>query len=277
MPKGTTPEVDQSVRPAHLEGVRVWLAGRGLADARPTPLLARRLAVRWGARLAAQVLLATFIIAVALIYVSDRPAGAPVDGSGPFRRWSLLLLTAIVVGLVLAQSMLDWWVRRVDRRASATLPRRAAHPVRLGWRTVLGWPRAAFAVAAFAGATALAIRSLTVQDSTARYAAVVLLIALCGVAISMVVQLRHILTHPVVADDEVSLTADVIMRVEDAREVATPTVVWCLPIASVFDTALGWWNAAWLVFIAVSAVTLALITVWTASSGTVARHAMSGR
>ena len=136
------------------------------------------------------------------------------------------MLTALVVGLVLAQSLLDRWVRRVDRRAAATLPRRAAHPVRLGWRTVLGWPRAAFAVTTFAGAVVLAIGALTVQDSTTRYAAVVLLIGLCGVAVGMVVQLRHVLTHPVVADDEVSLTADVIMRVEDAREVAAPTVVW---------------------------------------------------
>jgi hypothetical protein len=277
MPNGTTPDADQSTRPASLEGARVWLAGHGLADVRPTPLLARRLAVRWGARLAAQILLAAFIIAVALIYVSDRPAGAADDGSGAYRRWSLLVLTAVVVGLVLAQSLLDWWVRRVDRRAGATLRRRAAHPVRLGWRTVLGWPRAAFAVATFAGATALAIGSLTVQDSAARYAGVVLLIALCGVAVGMVVQLRHVLTRPVVADDEASLAADVLMRVEDAREVATPTVVWCLPVVSVLGSGLGWLTTAWLVFVALSALTLVLITAWTARSGTVARHATSPR
>ena len=46
----------------------------------------------------------------------------------------LLVLAALVVGLLLAQSLLDWWVRRVDRRAGATLPRRAAHPIQLGWR-----------------------------------------------------------------------------------------------------------------------------------------------
>ncbi|TDD64702.1 hypothetical protein [Actinomadura rubrisoli] len=264
------------MRPAQLEQAGVWLDRHGLADARPTPLLATRLAARRGTRLAAHVLLAAFVIAVALIYVTNRPADAAVDGSGPYRHWSLLGLTAVVAGLVLAQALLDWWVRRVDRRAGATLPRRAAHPVRLGWRTVLGGPRAAFAVATFAGALALAIGALTVQDSTARYAAVVLLIALCGVAVGMIVQLRHILTHPVVADDEVSLTADVIMRVEDAREVATPTVVWCLPVASVFDTALGWWNAAWLVFVALGAITLALIVARTARSSTVARHATSG-
>lgn len=267
---------EQSVRPADVEQAGVWLARHGLVDVRPTPLLATRLAVRRGARLAAQVLLAAFIIAVALVYTTDR-RGGPVDGSGSYRESSLPVLTAVVVGLVLAQSLLDRWVRRVDRRAGATLPRRAAHPVRLGWRTVLGRPRAAFAVATFAGASVPAVVALTVRDSTARYAGLVLLIGLCGVAVGTAVQLRHILTHPVVADDEVSLTADVIMRVEDAREVATPTVVWLLPIVSVFDTALGWWSTAWLVFVALSTVTLALITKRTAQSGTVARHVTSAR
>ncbi|GLY93049.1 hypothetical protein [Actinoplanes sp. NBRC 103695] len=148
-----------------------------------------------------------------------------VDGSGN-RRWLLLVLTALVAGLVPAQSLLDRWVRRVDRRAGARLPRRAAHPVRLGWHTVLGRPRAAFAATTFAGAAALAIGALTLHNSTARYAAVILLIGLCGLAVGVVVQLRHILTHPVVADDEISLTTDVIMRVEDARIGAVPTAVW---------------------------------------------------
>ncbi|WP_181764594.1 hypothetical protein [Streptomyces albidus (ex Kaewkla and Franco 2022)] len=268
---------DRSVRPAHIEAAGAWLSGHGLADVRPTPLLATRLAARRRTRLAASVLLAAFLIAVALVYTVTRAAGSTVgDGSGAaYRQWSLLVLTAVVVGLVLALSLLDWWVRRVDRQAGATLPRRAAHPVRLGWRTLLGLPRAAFAVATYAGAILLAIGALTVRDSTARYAALVLLIGLFGVAVGMAVQLRHVLTHPVVADDEASLTTDVIMRVEDARDVATPTVVWSLPVVSVFETAHGWWIAAWLVFIALSAITLALITARTAQSGTVARHAMT--
>ncbi|KOG52898.1 hypothetical protein ADK76_30450 [Streptomyces griseoflavus] len=268
---------DQPVRPANFAQAGAWLARHGLAGVRPTPLLATRLATRRITRLAADTLLAAFIIAVALVYTVNRPDGTGVDGPGPYLHGSLLVLTAVVAGLVLAQSLLDWWVRRADRRAAAGLPRRAAHPVRLGWRTVLGRPRAAFAVATFAGATALAVRALTVPDLTARYAALVLLTGLCGAAVRMAVQLRHVLTHPVVADDEVSLTADVIMRVEDARAVATPTVVWCLPGASVFGTALGWWNVAWLVFVALGAGTLALITVRTARSSTVAQRAMNAR
>jgi hypothetical protein len=256
--------------PKDLEQARTWLAGHGLADVEPTPLLAARLAVRRRARLAGSVLLAAFLIVIALIYTV-----VTVEGIGADRGWSLVALTAVVVALVVAQSMKDSWVRRVDRQAGATLPRRAAHPVRLGWRTVLGWPRAAFAAVTFAGAAVLAIGALTTENSTARYAAVILLIALCGTAVGMLVQLRHVLTHPAVAEDEVSLTADVIMRVEDARDIATPTVVWSLPVVSVFATANGWWSVGWLVFIVLGVVVLVLIHARTAGSGTVARHATS--
>ncbi|MFF3484410.1 hypothetical protein ACFYXC_14230 [Streptomyces sp. NPDC002701] len=114
------------------------------------------------------------------------------------------------------------------------------------------------------------------HDPATRYAGVVLLIALCGVAAGMVIQLRHVLTRPVVADDAGSLKADFLMRVEDAREVATPTVVWCLPAASVLDSALGRRNTAWLVFAALSALTLVLITVRTARSGTAASAGPTG-
>ena len=273
MAEGIGSDVDPPVRPADLEQAGAWLAGHGLADVRPTPLLATRLAVRRRARLAASVLLAAFLIVVALVY---RPVtGAVVDGSGSYRRWSLLVLTAMVVGLVLAQSLLDRWVRRVDRRVGATLPRRAAHPVRVGWRTVLGWPRAAFAVTTFAGGLALAISTLTMPDPTSKYAAVILLIGLCGLAAGGIVQLRHVLTRPVVADDEVSLTADVIMRVEDARDVAMPSAVWSLPVVSVFSTTFGWLNAAWIVFIILSIIVLALIDARTTRSGTVARQVTS--
>ncbi|MDG6110008.1 hypothetical protein Daura_20825 [Dactylosporangium aurantiacum] len=248
-----------------LRDAGAWLAGHGLGDVEPTPLLAARLAVRRRARLAGSILLAVFLCAVALAYVSSLPDGA---GRGP-----LLALTSAVVALVLGQSLLDRWVRRADRRAAATLPRRAAHPVRLGWRTLLGPPRAALALITYAGAAAMAVRGLVEPDAGTRFAAVVLLIGLAGVAAAAAVQLRHILTHPTVADDEASLTADVILRVEDAREVATPTAVWSLPVVSVFATAPGWWVAAWMVFIVATVAALVVVNARTAGSGTVARHA----
>ncbi|XVU26436.1 hypothetical protein ACQPZJ_05110 [Actinoplanes sp. CA-054009] len=255
-----------SVSP-ELRGVGLWLRGHGLAEARPTPLLAARLKARWLARLVAAVLLALLVIAVALTYSAHKGAES---------RAPLAVLTAAVVALVAGQALLDRWVRRVDRRAGAGLVRRVARPVPLGWRTVLGLPRAAFAVVTFAGAAALGIGALAVGDTTGRYAAAVLLIGLCGVALVGVVQLRQLLTCPAVADDEDSLTADAVMRVEDAREAVVPTVLWCLPGASLLDAVPGWWTAAWLGFVLVGLVALVLINLRTASSGSVARHAMGG-
>ncbi|GAB3854002.1 hypothetical protein ACFPIJ_61460 [Dactylosporangium cerinum] len=271
MPK----ELPAGTGPPDLEPARAWLAGHDLAGVAPTPALAARLAVRRRARLAGAVLLAVFICAVALVYVSDLPAAGGLPSS--LGRGSLLALTALVIGLVLTQALLDRWVRRVDRRVAATLPRRAAHSVRPGWRTVLGRPRAAVAVATFAGATALAVGELTMRDAAARYAAIVLLIGLGGVGVGILVQLRHVLTHPAVADDEASLTADLAMRVEDAREIATPTAVWSLPVASVFATAFGWWLVAWMAFIVLSTAALVLVNARTARSGVVARQATSAR
>ncbi|GID32488.1 hypothetical protein [Paractinoplanes brasiliensis] len=260
------------VRPTELETARLWLAGRGLTDVTPAPMLAARLTVRRRARLAAAILPAAFLIATALVYVSALPLRSTGGGLGTQQRWGLVALTALVAALVLGLSLLDRWVRRVDQRAGAELPRRAAHTVRPGWRTVLGVPRAAFLAVTYTGAAVLAIAALITRDGAARYAAVILLIGLGGVAAGTAVQLRHVLTHPVVADDESSLKADFLMRVEDAHAVALPTVVWSLPVVSVFDTGLDPWNTGWLVFIVLSVIALALITARDARSALAAQR-----
>ncbi|GAA0228834.1 hypothetical protein [Cryptosporangium japonicum] len=250
--------------PTGIRIARLWLAGRGLAEVPPTPGLAARLTVRRRARVAAAVALAVFLVAVALVNVAQLPSDATDDELGAGRLVALLGLVALVLALVLTLSLLDRWVWRVDQRAAAALARRAAHPVRPDWRSVLGRARAAFLVTTFAAATVLAIANLVVRDSTARYAAIIQVVGLCGLAVGTALQLRHVLTRPVVADDENSLTVDHLMRVEDAREVAVPTAVWSLPVVSVFATGLDSWNYAWLAFIVLSVVALVAITVATA-------------
>ncbi|WP_310740525.1 hypothetical protein [Microbispora sp. H10885] len=254
-----------------------WLARHGLSGARPTPLLASRLAVRSRARLAAHLILAVLIIASALAAAYDRLASSAFGGFQPYRPLPLLVLTALVAVLLLAQSLLDWWVRRVDQRAGATLSRRAAHPIQPSWRAVLGLPYAVFAVATFAGAMALAWSALAVPDPTVRQLAVVLLIGLLGVTAITAVQLRHLLRRPVVAEDEESLTADVIMRVEDARDLTTPSVQWSLPMVLLFGTAPGWWSAAAVANVIVGMVVCVALRVRTPSSATVARRVTSVR
>ncbi|WP_035858082.1 hypothetical protein [Cryptosporangium arvum] len=250
--------------PTEIKIARLWLAARGLTDVRSTPVLAARLTVRRRSRVIAALVLALFLIAVALVNVAQLPSDAADDELGWGRRVALLGLVALVLGLVLSLSLLDRWVWRVDQRAAAALPRRAAHPVRPDWRTVLGRARAAFLVTTFAAASTLAVANLIVRDSTARYAAIIQVVGLCGLAVGTALQLRHVLTRPVVADDESSLTADFLMRVEDAREIAVPTAVWSLPVVSVFATGLDSWTYAWLAFIVASVVALAVITVLTA-------------
>jgi len=277
MSNGALPDVDEPTRPRDLRCAGAWLARHGLADARPTPLLAVRLAARRRARLADGVVLALLIVAAALALAHDRSATSASRGSGPHRPTPLLVLTAVVVALLAVRSLLEWWVRRVDRRAGATLSRRAAHPIQPGWRALLGLPYAAFAVATFAGATLLAAGALSAGDSAARYAALVLLVGMAGVAIGTGLRFRELLARPVVAEDEVSLTADVIMRVEDAREAATPTVLWGLPVVLLFGVAPGWWDAASLTFVALSMAALVRIHVRTPPSATMARYAMAAR
>lgn len=274
MTRQPPPDTGPPARAADLRLAGAWLAEHDLPGARPTPLLARRLAVRRRARLAAHVILAVLILASALAATYGRFAGP----AGPaFADLPLLALTALVAGLLLAQALLDRWVRRVDQRAGATLSRRAAHLVQPGWQAVLGRPYAIFAVATFAGAMVLAGSALAVPDPTVRQQAIVLLIGLLGVSAIITMQLRHLLRHPVVAQDEESLTADVIMRVEDARELTTPSVQWSLPMVLLFGTAPAWWSAASIAYLILGLAACVALHARTPSSTTVARRAMSVR
>ncbi|MFC4535332.1 hypothetical protein [Sphaerisporangium dianthi] len=264
-------------RPDDLREAGDWLARHGLADARPTPLLAARLVVRRRARIADSVTLAVLIIAAALTQAYGGLSTAALIGAKPRQPAPLLILTALIAGLLVVRWLLDRWVRSVDRRAGAALSRRAAHAVQPGWRAVLGRPFAAFAVATYAVAMALAVSALTVQDSAVRYAALVLLIGLAGVAAGAALRLRDLLARPVVAEDEVSLMADVIMRIEDAREITAPGVPWSLPVVLLFGTSPGWLSAASIAAVLLGVVALAVLHAKTPPSATAARRAMSAR
>ncbi|MFI0354606.1 hypothetical protein [Actinomadura sp. 9N407] len=254
----------------HTETKR-WLARHGLTDTEPTPLLAARLAVRRSAKFADSVLLAAFLIGAALTHVLWRlPHGA-------FSWLPLLVLVALVVGLLVAQWLLGRWVRRADQRAGAQLSRRVAHPVQLGWRAVLGRPYAAFTVATFTGASLLAVSVLPLPDPGLRYGAIVVLISLAGTGTGIIMQLRQVLASPAVAQDEASLTADVIMRVEDARALVTPSLVWSMPAIFLYGESLGWWNVVSMALVAAGVIALSLIHNRTTGVGTTARRAMAAR
>ncbi|MDH2430468.1 hypothetical protein [Sphaerisporangium sp. TRM90804] len=271
MPREPLSDAGPSVGADDLRLAGEWLARHDLAGADPTPLLASRLAVRRRARLAAHIIPAVLIIA------SSLAATFAFGSRQPIHPLPLLALSVLVAGLLLAQSLLDRWVRRVDQRAGATLSRRAAHPIQPGWRAVLGRPHAVFAAATFAGAVALAVSALTVPDPVLRQLAVILLISLIGMTAITALHLRHLLRRPVVAQDEESLTADVIMRVEDARELTTPNVQWSLPMVLLFGTAPGWLSAAAVAYVILGVAAIVALNVKTPPSATMARQVMSIR
>jgi hypothetical protein len=248
-----------------------WLARHGLDGTEPTPLLAARLVVRRRAKLVDSILLAAFILGAALTHVWK---GLPDGGSS---RLSLLVLVALAVGMLVGQWLIGGWVRRVDKRAGARLPRRVAHPAELGWRAVLGRPYAVFTVATYGAALLLAVSVLSIPDSDLRSGAVVVLIGLAAAAASLIMQLRQVLASPAVAQDEASLTADVIMRVEDARALTTPSLVWTLPAIFLYGDELGWWNAVALALVVVGAVALAVLQSRTTAVGSAARQALVAR
>ncbi|GAA2411143.1 hypothetical protein GCM10010191_20260 [Actinomadura vinacea] len=253
----------------HTEARR-WLARHGLADAEPTPLLAARLAVRRRAKVADSLLLAAFLLGAALTHALSLPTDVT--------SWlPLLVLTALVAGLLVAQWLLGRWVRRADRRAGAQLSRRVAHPVELGWPAVLGRPHAIFTVAAFTAAALLAVSVLPVSDSGLRNGAIIVLISLAGAGTGIIMQLRQVLASPAVAEDEASLRADVIMRVEDARALVTPSLVWSLPAIFLSGESLGWWNAVALGLVVAGVIAYSLIQTRTTGVETAARRAMGTR
>jgi hypothetical protein len=251
-----------------MDGTRAaeaWLRRHKLDDTPLTPALATRLAVRRKTRLISQIMLAALFIVAAL--VQGREMTSP-GGAG--RTAFLVALGVMVAGPVVAQFLLDRWVRRVDREVGAMLTRRAAHPVQPGWRDVLGRPYAILGLAGFAGAAALAVSALAVPDI--RYPALVLTTGVVGVAVVAAVQTRHLLVRPVVAEDESSLTADVVMRIEDARDGSIPSVLWTLPVVLLAGTAPGWWAVAAFAFMFAGVIGFTVVSARTPGSGAIARQ-----
>ncbi|MEU6727647.1 hypothetical protein ABZ917_28420 [Nonomuraea wenchangensis] len=275
MTDGRTGGQGVRVRPEDVRQAGVWLGRHGLGEAQPTPLLAARLAARRRARLADHLMLAVLIIAAALAHLgqlSVAPAGAEPE-SGTW--WPLLMLAGLVAALLVTRTLLETWVRRVDRGAGAALARRAAHTLQPGWRALLGRPYAAWAAGTYVAALALTGSALTLDDTGVRQAALVLLVALAGVGAVALLQVRDLLARPVVAEDELSLTADVIMRIEDARESTLPGTVWCLPIVLLFGMAPGWWRVASLSLVLLGLAVLVVVQTRTPDSAAMARRIVS--
>ncbi|WP_157253777.1 hypothetical protein [Nonomuraea typhae] len=260
-------------RPAAARLADAWLLRHGLGDTPLTPLLAARVTVRLRARALGSVLLAVLILGASAVRAADLVAGA----SGPHRSTPVLVLGVLIVGLLLLRALLDAWVRRADRRAGATLARRAAHPIQPDWLELLGRPYALVAAGTFVTALALGAAALAVGEESVRYGAIVLLVALAGVGVGTVLQLRELLARPIVAEDEDSLTADFVLRIEDARESTSPAVVWSLPPILLFGSAPSWWTAAAVGFVLLGLAAYVVVHARTPGCVAMARHVVAAR
>ncbi|RKS68067.1 hypothetical protein BZB76_6308 [Actinomadura pelletieri DSM 43383] len=99
-----------------------------------------------------------------------------------------------------------------------------------------------------------------------------MLIGLAGAGASIVMQLRQVLTSPAVAQGEAPPTADVIMRVEDARALAAPSQVWFLLAIFLYGDSFGWWNAVALALVVAAVIALWLIRSAGVANGGAASH-----
>lgn len=261
MPDGATPEIG----PADRRLAADWLARHGLAG-EPTPLLNARLAARGRVTFVDSLVLGALFIAASLAVVGDLFPTSAQDGSSRRVLW-LALLTAVLAALLLAQILTQRWTRRADRQAGQGLARRATHHRQLGWRDIVGPGDAWLAAGAFTA-------SLTLALIGGGYASVVTLVALAGCAVSMGVRLRDLWTRPIIAEDETSLTADLVMRVEDAREAVSPVVPLSLPLILMASAAPTWWIVAAFILPPAGVVALIVIRKRTPPCTVVARRAM---
>jgi hypothetical protein len=241
--------------------VQQWLSSHGLAETSASTVVAARLAARRRTRLVDSVVLAVMIIAATALAVAPG-------------RLTLAGMVAVMVAVLVVRWRLDMSVQRADQRAASSLTVRATHAVHPSLLAVLGRPHAWFAASTFAFSLFLAISALIVPSAKLRYPALILLIGLVGLAAGIVLRLRHLLARPVVAADEASLIVDVLLRVEDAREVVAPTVLWSLPVVLLFGFAPAWWRALAIGFVLVGVVLLVIMTKRTPSSVRAARQAM---
>ena len=216
-----------------------WLAQHGWMTPGPTPALATRLAVRRNASVADSVLLAGFIIAAGAR--AGEQAVAPIRGPDRvawwwrWRRWW--------VGWCWRRWLLDRWVRGSTAgpvpawRGGRRTPCRPDGGRCWACRTWRSRPRPSRAHSRWRRARWPRRSGSTGRGGRAADRPV-------GGGGCVAVRIRHLLTRPVVADDEESLTADLVMRIEDAREATAPTACcgrcpWCCCSAP----HPCWWNA----------------------------------
>jgi hypothetical protein len=186
-----------------------WLSRHGFADTPPTPLIAARLAIR---RMATMAVVVVGVAVVAYITTANHNGRGPA-ASTPQGGFFVAMLLGVFVH----------WARQrgaalAERRISARLGRRVAHPTLPDWRMVIAPWRlitgAALNAVAFGIGAVVAAFATTAADRTA---GLVLMGAVAATTAVTAVQVADVLRRPALADDAMSLAFDDVLRTEDAR------------------------------------------------------------
>jgi hypothetical protein len=189
-----------------------WLSPREPVFVEPTPLLAARLKAR--RRFRRRVMAGVVAAAVALI-VAGWKWSPELDSPA-------IYMTKISAAYVGTLGVMWWFLRgprRAERRIARAVRTRVARPAAVGVREVVGSWHLAAAGAGYVAATLIGVVALASVDSTQRrLAAVVCRAAVAACAVMSAATVVAVVRRPVLAEDDRSLAADDLLRVEDARQ-----------------------------------------------------------
>lgn len=256
---------------AERKHVRRWLVRHRAAGLSPTPLLEARLASRYRASRIAQVTAGIVLIGLVgwasrNLGTRDWAAASRGEQAGPDPVASLLVL--LVAGAVLYLGMLAALrhQRRADRRIGDALRHRVARPAVVGVRRLVGAWFLGCALVTYGGGLAVgAGAALLASDPADRAVAVAFLAAVLLFATISGTVLAEVSRRPAIAEDEPSLTADEVLRREDAgRGLASPYLA-VLALSAIPHSRSG--DALMLLYLGYAMVTVVLWAVALRRSG----------
>jgi hypothetical protein len=213
-----------------------WLSPRERIFVEPTPLIVARIHARRRSR--RRIVAGVVVAAVALVVTSS--TWLPETGSPSVYMAKMSVVYVATLGVM-------WWIlrgpRRAERRIARAVRTRVTRPATVGVREVVGSWHLVAAVAGYVSATLIGVVALASVDSTQhRWAAVVCLAAIAACAVMSAATVVAVVRRPVLADDDRSLAADDLLRVEDAREALGryPLIVVVGQLAAVVAPG-NWW------------------------------------
>jgi cytochrome bd-type quinol oxidase subunit 2 len=250
---GTSPLV---VDDRDLRRAAVWLGKHGFAGVAPTALLATRIAMRRRARAAlgiAGVLLVLPYLTAQVWYLTR----SHLDAEAAMPR--LLTFSAALLAILVIRCLAVWRIGRGERRLAASPPVWTTPPVRIGLRQLLG-VRLWFALVLHGGAVALLTAVIITSNSAEiRAQAWVSVTALAVMLALCLIEANCILGLPVVAEDEVSLRADDVLRAEGVNLAVSPLLSLILVTQSGLQASHAWFNLMLMPLLLLAVVDVVLI------------------